>query len=128
MTDAHHSAGEDIVIHKVRPQETGRLLVLTSPGIDHSARIADIHSAYHDNLSPALSWTEVLETDAFALVMEDPDAPREKPFVHWMIWDIPGKATGLPRGVPTDGRIGSGELKGAIQGRNDGGSQGYMGP
>jgi Raf kinase inhibitor-like YbhB/YbcL family protein len=128
MTNAHHSAGEDIVIHKVRPQETGRLLVLTSSGIDDGARIADVHSAYHDNLSPALSWTGMPEAASFALVMEDPDAPRERPFVHWTIWDVPGAASGLPQGVPGDGRIETGELKGAIQGRNDAGSQGYFGP
>ncbi len=128
MTEAHHTAGEDIVIHKVRPQETGRLFALTSPGIDERGFVADIHSAYHDNLSPQLSWSRVLEAQSYALVIEDPDAPREKPFVHWMIWDIPGTATGLPRGVPREAKITTGELKDVIQGRNDGGEHGYMGP
>ena len=128
MTDTHHTAGEDIVIHKVRPQETGRLLQLTAAGIDERGWLADAHSAYHDNRSPALSWSRVLEAQSFALVMEDPDAPRERPFVHWMIWDIPGDATGLPAGLPNEAMIGAGEMRGAVQGRNDGGEHGYMGP
>ncbi|MEI9963836.1 MAG: YbhB/YbcL family Raf kinase inhibitor-like protein [Caulobacteraceae bacterium] len=70
----------------------------------------------------------MLEAESFVLVLEDPDAPREQPFVHWLIWNIPGTAVGLPRGVPTEPRIKDGELKGAVQGRNDAGVFGYYGP
>ena len=43
-------------------------------------------------------------------------------------WDIPGAATGLPQALAGEGRIETGALKGAIQGRNDAGTQGYFGP
>ena len=29
------------------------------------------------------------------LILEDSDAPRETPFVHWLIWNIPGEAISL---------------------------------
>ncbi len=119
-----HSSGERITIQKVRPNEA-RSLVLRSPGVQADGRLADLHSAYHDNLSPALSWTELLEAEAYALVVEDPDAPTPDPFLHWVIWNIPGTAKGLPQGV---GRDLPEELKGAVQGRNSAGRPGYMGP
>jgi Raf kinase inhibitor-like YbhB/YbcL family protein len=128
VSDDHHTAGDDIVIHKVKPQETGRLLHITSPALDEGGYITDPFSAYYDNISPRLEWSFVPEAAAFALVVEDPDAPRETPFVHWLIWDIPGQATGLPQGVGHDRKIAAGELAGATQGRNDGGEVGYMGP
>jgi len=119
-----HSSGERLTIQKITPNEAGAL-VLRSPAVGNDDRIDDIHSAYYDNLSPALSWTARLEADAFALIVEDPDAPREEPFVHWMIWNIPGTATGLPQGIKRDLPP---ALKGAVQGRNSAGQIGYMGP
>ena len=48
-------------------------------------RFEDRHTAYHDNLSPAVEWEDVPGAQHYALIVEDPDAPREKPFVHWMV-------------------------------------------
>ena len=101
MTHGHQSSGQDIIIHKVQPRERGRLEIV-SPAIADDQRIGELYSAYHDNLSPPLSWTLELDAESFALVVEDPDAPRERPFVHWLIWNIPGTATGLSAGVPED--------------------------
>jgi Raf kinase inhibitor-like YbhB/YbcL family protein len=127
MSDAHHSAGADITIHRVQPQEHGRMFVLTSSALDEHANIDPVFSVDGDNLSPALSWTQIPEAETYALVVEDPDAPRERPFVHWMIWNIPGTAGGLPQGVPQSANPG-GDLGSAVQGENDGGQHGYMGP
>jgi Raf kinase inhibitor-like YbhB/YbcL family protein len=125
MAHEHHSSGEDIVIHKVTPRERGRLEIV-SRAIGPDGRIADIYSAYHDNISPPLEWTRMLDAESFALVVQDPDAPREAPFVHWMIWNIPGDRTGLPQNLPTEPVLG--ELGGAVQGRNSVGGFGYFGP
>ena len=51
--------------------------------------IAGRNSAYGANLSPALAWTSVAGAGAYALVVEDPDAHAPRPFVHWLIWNIP---------------------------------------
>jgi Raf kinase inhibitor-like YbhB/YbcL family protein len=119
-----HSSGERITIQKVSPNEHAQLRV-TSPAVQADGSLADIHSAYHDNLSPALSWTRWLEAETFALVVEDPDAPMAEPFLHWTIWNIPGTETGLPQGL---GRSLPDTLRGAVQGRNSRGDFGYMGP
>jgi Raf kinase inhibitor-like YbhB/YbcL family protein len=119
-----HSSGEPLVIQRIHPNEAGAL-VLRSPGVEPDGRLADLHSAYHDNVSPALSWTARLEADAYALIVEDPDAPTPTPFLHWLIWNIPGAATGLPQGI---GREPPKGLEGVVQGRNGAGKPGYMGP
>ncbi|MFC3079735.1 YbhB/YbcL family Raf kinase inhibitor-like protein [Phenylobacterium terrae] len=118
-------SGEAITIMKVDPRlDTGVTVYSTAQGPD--GRLADRHSAYHDNISPPLTWTNVPDVAAWAVIVEDPDAPRELPFVHWMIWNIPGEARGLPEG------IGNAPLpvtpQNAVQGRNDMGGYGWFGP
>ena len=63
---------------------------------------------------------------AYAIVVEDPDAPMEKPFVHWMIWNIPGQVTSLAEGVPNNAELVT--PQDARQGKNDNDSFGYFGP
>jgi Raf kinase inhibitor-like YbhB/YbcL family protein len=124
--DPQH-AGAPLTIQAVQPQQPGGL-ALASSAIDADGRLDPIYSADGDNVSPELSWTKVLEAQSFALVVEDPDAPRDKPFLHWLIWDIPGAATGLPRGVGRKPLLGEADgLAGAVQGRNDMGEIGWYG-
>jgi Raf kinase inhibitor-like YbhB/YbcL family protein len=56
-----------------------------------------------DQTSPALTWTNVPPgTQSFVLHMHDPDVSRNKTSddqLHWIVWNIPGTATGLPEGV-----------------------------
>lgn len=118
-------SGEAITILKVDPwRDTGIVVMSSSVGPD--GRLDDRHSAYHDNISPPLTWTDVEDAQAYALIVEDPDAPRDKPFIHWMAWDIPAEAGGLPEGVPLAQRIGSPHP--IVQGRNDNGEYGWFGP
>jgi Raf kinase inhibitor-like YbhB/YbcL family protein len=118
-----HSSGGTLVIERVHPNERGAI-PLRSNGVEADGRLADLHSAYYDDVSPELSWTARLEADAYALIVEDPDAPMETPFVHWVIWNIPGTAKGLPQGL---GRDLPSALRGAVQGKNSAGKVGYMG-
>ena len=125
---AQHSSGEPLVIQRIRPREPGRL-TLTSEAIGLDDRIGDAYSAYHDNMSPPLMWTGMPEAETYALILEDPDAPTERPFLHWAMWNIPGKLEGLPGGIPKGARLqGAPGLDGAVQGLNSGGQPGYMGP
>ena len=59
--------------------------------------------------------------------MEDPDAKRVKPFIHWVAYDIPADSTGLPLGVPTLPRLET-PVAGMLQGKNSRGTVGYFGP
>jgi Raf kinase inhibitor-like YbhB/YbcL family protein len=57
-----------------------------------------------DQVSPPLTWTNTPPgTVSFVLHFHDPDVARNKTTedqVHWVVWNIPGTATGLPEGVP----------------------------
>ncbi|WP_322098855.1 YbhB/YbcL family Raf kinase inhibitor-like protein [Microvirga roseola] len=57
------------------------------------------HSAYGENASPPLSWSGAPEgTRSFAVVVDDPDAPGDKPFTHWVAYNIPADTTSLREG------------------------------
>ena len=66
--------------------------------------IPDRYTQAGEQVSPALTWTNVpAGTVSFVLNMRDPDVARNKTSedqVHWVVWGIPGTATGLPEGVP----------------------------
>jgi len=78
-----------------------------------------------DNVSPEFSWKEAPgETKSFALILHDPDAPRAGGFTHWIFYNIPAEKGHLDPDVPKDDNVpGTG-----VQGRNDSGEIGYMGP
>jgi Raf kinase inhibitor-like YbhB/YbcL family protein len=126
MPKGHASphAGGLLAIERVEPFEH-RGIAVVSDALDAEGRIGDPYSAYHDDIAPELKWSEVLEAESYALVVQDPDAPGEEPFLHWMVWNIPGTANGIPA------RLGRGErpaeLPGAVQGLNSAGWHGWHG-
>ena len=76
------------------------------------------------DVSPELSWTGAPEgTQSFALLADDPDAPVGI-WTHWVLYDLPAQATGLPEGVSKVDEVPSG----GRQGRNDFRKIGYGGP
>jgi hypothetical protein len=102
---------------------------LTSPAFSNGEPIPKEHTEDGNNVSPPLHWTEVpAKAQSFALVVEDPDAPRSEPWVHWVIYDIPGEARDLPPGVPRAEEPDT--PRGAGQGLNSWPSNnvGYRGP
>lgn len=62
--------------------------------------------------SPALSWSNVpAGTVSFVLNMIDPDVAIQRGTQtqpHWIVWNIPGTATGLPEGVPAGAQLENG--------------------
>ena len=49
------------------------------------------------NISPQLSWKNApAGTKSFAITMYDPDAPTGSGWWHWVMFDIPANATGIP--------------------------------
>lgn len=125
MPQPQHSP-EVLALSRITPGEPGATLELSSDAIGTDGVIDPRNTAYGNNLSPRLRWTPVKGAGAYAIVLEDPDAPGEHPFVHWMIWNIPGNATSLAPGVSTRARLD--HPKGAVQGRNVKGGFGYYGP
>jgi Raf kinase inhibitor-like YbhB/YbcL family protein len=80
------------------------------------------------DVSPALSWSGLPSgTQSLALIVDDPDAPDPKAprmtWVHWVLYDLPPAATGLPQAVSEDALP-----AGTRQGLNDWKRTGYGGP
>jgi Raf kinase inhibitor-like YbhB/YbcL family protein len=99
-------------------------LTLTSSAFRDGEPIPVIHSCDGEDLSPQLAWTGApVETRTFALICDDPDAPRGT-WVHWLIWNLGADTVELGQGVPPRPQLPSG----ARQGLNDGGDLGYAGP
>jgi Raf kinase inhibitor-like YbhB/YbcL family protein len=99
-------------------------LVLISGAFAHGSGIPARHTCEGENVSPPLEWTGVpVGTRSFAVVCEDPDAPRGT-WVHWVLWNLPADAVELGEGVPRSPELPSG----ARQGINDSGDLGYGGP
>lgn len=111
---------------RIKPRNPATLLEVVSDALGADGALDLRHSAYGDSLSPPLRWTPVEGAGAYALILEDPDAPRETPFVHWLIWNIPADAVSLPEGLANDARLVSPQH--VVQARNDNGSFGYFGP
>lgn len=123
-THPEHS-GESLTIQRVDAiLDTG--VLITCPDQEASGRLPDRHSAYHDNISPKLNWSNVPDVAAWAIVVEDPDAPQDEPFVHWMIWNIRGETNTLREGVENKPRPAT--VQDAVQGRNGKGGHGWFGP
>ncbi len=117
-------SGAAITILKIQPREQVGVAV-SSEALNIDDTWPNRHSKYGDDLSPPLQWSEVEGAQTWALIVEDPDAPRELPFVHWMIWNIPGELTALPENIPNDAHPVT--PQGAVQGVNDFGDVGYGG-
>jgi Raf kinase inhibitor-like YbhB/YbcL family protein len=80
-----------------------------------------------EDVSPRLKWSGVPEgAKALALIVEDPDAPRPVPWLHWTIYGIPADATELRENVPKEPTLTIPVA--ARQGVNDFGMVGYGGP
>ena len=76
---------------------------LTSPAFPQHGRIPRSHTGEAEDVSPALSWTNVPDgTKSFALICHDPDAPLVTPggygFVHWVLYNVPASITELAEG------------------------------
>lgn len=104
-------------------------MALTSPDFEDGGIIPDkfTQAAGPTAPSPVLNWTQVPEgTQAFALLFHDPDPVLNRSpddVTHWLIFNIPGTARGLPGGVP------AGNLPdGSIQANNTRNTKEYMGP
>jgi len=103
---------------------------IRSPDFDHQGAIPMRFTCEGQNLSPALSWSGVPEgARTLALVVEDPDAPDPRApkmvFVHWVLFDIPAEASGLPEAA---GNGGAPLPAGTRSGRNDWGRLSWGGP
>lgn len=118
----------------VTAQAQEETIKVTSATIAHHGTIPEAYSNYGDNQSIDLVWTNLpANTVQLALICDDPVVVEagmmENPFVHWVMYNIPATAEGLPGGLPTDEIItGIPGLNGSINGVNGTRRAGYFGP
>ena len=76
-----------------------------------------------ETISPPLSWSGVpAGTVELAIIIEDPDAPLPRPFVHMIAYRISADKTSVAEGTLAH------EAIGVAFGKSTAGAQGYMGP
>lgn len=111
-----------------RPETaTTGVLEVTSRAFEPNASIPTMYSRQGKSISPPIAWAGAPKpTKSFVVIAEDSDAPGNAPFTHWVVFDIPGTVTGLPRAVKVAPEPKNGS--GARQGRNAFGTVGYSGP
>lgn len=101
---------------------------IVSPAFGAGASIPPKHTCEGADVSPQLTWAGIPDgTKSLALVVDDPDAPDpaapKMTWVHWVLYDLPPAAQGLPEGVAPK------ELpRGTREGRNDWKRTGWGGP
>lgn len=84
-------------------------LSLTSDAFTNNGSIPVKYSCNGEGTSPALAWSGVpAGTQAYVLIVHDPDAPVAGGFTHWIITDLPASTTSLPAAVPAGQTIAGG--------------------
>jgi Raf kinase inhibitor-like YbhB/YbcL family protein len=108
--------------------EVPMTLTLSSSAFDANGSIPTLYTCEGKDVSPPLTWKGVPPgTRSLALIVDDPDVPDpakpQRVWVHWVLYNLPADAAGLPAGVQTE------DLPaGTLEGRNDWGRTGYGGP
>ena len=78
-------------------------MTLTTNGWPDGADIPVKYTQAGEQVSPELHWTNTpAGTQTFVLLMHDPDVAASGTTddqLHWLVWNIPGTATGLPEHV-----------------------------
>ncbi len=98
---------------------------VTSPVFQQGSEIPSRYTSDGENVSPELWWKDAPpQTKSFVLVVHDPDAPMLGGFTHWVVYNLPAEADHLEESIQVGERI----SKNALQGKNDAGRMGYVGP
>jgi Raf kinase inhibitor-like YbhB/YbcL family protein len=99
-------------------------ITITSSAFKEGQMIPAKYTCDGDNISPPLNWQQVPKgVKSFALICDDPDAPIGI-WIHWVLWNIPAEANGLPEAVPATTKLPDGSKQGITDFRRPG----YGGP
>jgi len=104
--------------------EKAMAFTISSSSFSNGGEIAKKFTCDGADVSPQLAWSEPpAGTKALALLVDDPDAPIGN-WTHWVLWNLPVSARGLPEGVSKTAKL----PDGSEQGKNDFPKTGYNGP
>jgi Raf kinase inhibitor-like YbhB/YbcL family protein len=100
---------------------------ITSKAFSHGKQIPEKYAGEGEDISPDLAWHNVpQEATELAIICDDPDAPVNEPWVHWVVYRIPTSTSGLPENIPRIPILKN--ILGARQGKNSWEQIGYGGP
>ncbi len=89
---------------------------ITSSAFENNGNIPSKYTCDGEGINPPLNFSDIpASTQSLALIVDDPDAPSGT-FVHWTVWNIDPKSTGIEENsIPS----------GAVQGMTSYGKEGY---
>lgn len=104
-------------------------VTVTSSAFEHHGTVPLENTAYGDNQSIDINWSDLpAGTVELALICDDPIVAMPQPFVHWVVYNIPASASGLPAGMSTDPSPMISGLDGVTNGVSGVRRAGYFGP
>ncbi len=104
-----------------------KTLTVQSSAFPHNGTIPRKYTEDGDNISPPLTWSGLPQgVRELALIVDDPDAPRPQPWVHWVIYKIAANVGGLRENIPPKQKLLMPDD--AVQGMNSWNRIGYGGP
>jgi Raf kinase inhibitor-like YbhB/YbcL family protein len=108
-------------------QAAAKTLTLSSSAFKDGSPIPEEYTDYGRGKSIPLSWSDPPPgTRSMAIIMDDPDAKTPRPYVHWLIYNIPANTKTLGAGLTT--KLSLDNPRGALQGSNSKNTIGYAGP
>lgn len=103
---------------KFQQNQKVKKMDLTSSAFEHEGKIPAKYTCDGDDIIPPLNWSQVPDdTQAYALICVDPDAPMGE-FVHLMAYNIPVNVTEVEEAQTVPGQ----------KVKNDFGKEEYGGP
>ena len=133
----HHVAGLAVCLLGVSSawspalaQDAVATIIVESPALASGETMPREYTPDGRNVSPPLTWSQLpAGTQEIAVVCADFGAGSPPPWVHWIIYGIPGTADGLPAELPIEpGHPMPAGLESAIQGHNGWRRPYYRGP
>lgn len=124
---AQPAAKPPLVIERPEAAATAKLAI-SSADFANGAAMPLEDSSYGASKSPPLTIAGAPKrTKSFAILVEDSDGQRDGAFIlHWLAYNLPASATGLPAGVP-EGAALTAPVH-LAQGKNTAGGFVYRGP
>ena len=125
------SEGGDPDVYKLT-QQFDMSIEVSSTKFNETRRIPRTYSCERDDISPPIDWGGVPDgaVSLALLVDSNQTAREERPdllWTHWVLWNIPPDAEGLPENVPKTAAVPS-IGPNAGQGTNDDQNIGWSGP
>ncbi len=95
-----------------QPVPAPQNLTMTTTAFADGSEIPTKYTQAGNQTSPAITWTNApAGTMSFLLHMHDLDVSRNHTTddqLHWLVWNIPGTATGLPENIPMGAQLQNG--------------------